>query len=465
MMTTRAAIYSRVSRAKGRQARSVAEQAAANTAAATAAGWTITRRLEDPNVSASRFSARSRPGYAALLAAIVAGEVDVIVLWEWSRGSRELEASAHLMSACRAAGVLIHITSHDRGYDMSVPKDERDLSAEAVDAAYESGKTSTRTRRAQAANLRAGRPHGLAPYGYAREYDPRTGEMTRQVPDPKTAPNVRWIVEHVAHGMPLEAAVRDLNARGVPSPRGGQFTHATVRWVALNPAYIAKRKSADGLVDGAWPALVDADTYWSGVALLRSADRKSIRPAGARWLLSMIAKCGSCGGQIVARNSRGRMVYLCRARGCVTVPLADVDEQVTDLALARVSRPDAYSRLAMPGEVVSSARSAAGALRARIAEYEEQAIAGDVDAASFARVTGALRAQLEQAEQAAAASTLPAALRRLLTADQDVRARWDALEIAARRDILRALLSVTISPAADRKRGPLDPDRIHIEWK
>jgi site-specific DNA recombinase len=460
-----AGAYERVSRAHDKRARSIAEQAADNRRAAEREGWTLVAGWTDPNRSASRYSTRDRPGYLAMLAAIAAGGVDVLIVWEWSRSSRELEASAHLMSACRSAGTLIHVTSHDRTYDMSVPNDERALGSESVDAAYESGKTSTRTRRAFRANLAAGRPHGLAPYGYQRVYDPADGAMVRQEPDPKTAPIVADIITRVAHGEPIEAVVRDLNGRGVPSPRRGLWSHATVRWLVLNIAYIAKRRDGADLVDGDWPAIVDVDTWNDGVRLLTGADRKVTRPGRARWLLSMIARCAVCGGPMVARNSRGRLVYVCRAGGHVTVPLSVVDDLVSGLVIARVSRPDAYAALAVPGEVVSSARAEAGALRARLASFEAEAISGGVDAASFGRVTGALRAQLEQAERVAAADALPAALRALLTPGEDVAARWAALGIPARKDVLRALFAgITISPPADRKRGPFDPERVHIEW-
>ena len=89
-----------------------------------------------------------------------------------------------------------------------------------------------RTLRATAADAASGRPHGLAPYGYRRTYDPLTGKTAGQEPDPATAPVVAEIITRVAGGEPIEAVTRDLNARADPSPRGGQWTHATVRWSA-----------------------------------------------------------------------------------------------------------------------------------------------------------------------------------------------------------------------------------------
>jgi Recombinase len=106
----------------------------------------------------------------------------------------------------------------------------------------------------------------------------------------------------VAGGEPIEAVTRALNARKVPSPRGGRWTHATVRWARLNVTYIAKRKHNGGpLLDGDWSALVDEETFWSGVALLTAGSRKVIRPGRAVWLLSLVAECAKCGGPAAAR--------------------------------------------------------------------------------------------------------------------------------------------------------------------
>ena len=90
----RAGVYERVSNAKDKRARSVAEQNAENRTACADQGWAIVATFQDPNRGASRFTARAREAYEQLLAAIGAGQLDVLVLWESSRGGRELEAWA-----------------------------------------------------------------------------------------------------------------------------------------------------------------------------------------------------------------------------------------------------------------------------------------------------------------------------------------------------------------------------------
>ena len=60
-----------------------------------AARLAIADRYADPGLSASRFATKDRPEYKRLLADVEAGKLDVVVLWESSRGGRELAAWAH----------------------------------------------------------------------------------------------------------------------------------------------------------------------------------------------------------------------------------------------------------------------------------------------------------------------------------------------------------------------------------
>lgn len=472
---TTAGVYERVSRARARDTRaskldrSIEEQNADNARACAGEGWAVVRTFQDPNRSASRFTSRAREEYGNLLAAIGREEFAVLVLWESSRGGRELEAWAALLNACRDHGVRIHITSHDRTYDMSHGRDWRALAEDGVDSAYESEKTSVRTLRATAANAANGKPHGLAPYGYRRSYDPLTGKSAGQEPDPVTAPVVAEIITRVAGGDPIEAVVRDLNRREVPSPRGGQWTHATVRWVSLNVTYIGKRKHNGGpLLDGSWPALVGEETFWAGVALLTGPGRKVTRPGRARWLLSLVAECGACGGDAVAREYRGIMRYACRPHGCFYAPMADVDKQITGLVIGRLSRRDAYRELAGSDDrAVLAARAEAARLRGVLAGYKADAIAEKITRVSFAEIEAGLQERIAAEDKAAVAAAVPAALRGLLAPGADIAAKWEAMAVPARKDVLRCLFArITIAPAPTRKRGaPYDPGRVAVTWR
>ncbi|HUY44370.1 MAG TPA: recombinase family protein [Streptosporangiaceae bacterium] len=98
-------------------------------------GWAVTETYRDPGLSASRFAGAkggsNRLEYRRALGDVKAGRIDVLVLWEPRRRGHELESWAHLLNACRARGVKVHVTRHGRTYD---PRNgtERDSGRKAV---------------------------------------------------------------------------------------------------------------------------------------------------------------------------------------------------------------------------------------------------------------------------------------------------------------------------------------------
>ncbi|MFI9559353.1 recombinase family protein [Nonomuraea endophytica] len=150
----RAAIYDRVSKDTRRDATSVRNQHQATQAACAANGWLIAGTYTDNHRSASRFATRPREDWERLLEDLGGGLYDVLVLWESSRGDRELEMWARLLNLCRRRGILIHVTTHHGTYDMQYPRGRRALADDGVNSAYEVEKTSHRIRRDILVNAR-----------------------------------------------------------------------------------------------------------------------------------------------------------------------------------------------------------------------------------------------------------------------------------------------------------------------
>jgi hypothetical protein len=115
----------------------------------------------------------------------------------------------------------------------------------------------------------------------------------------------------------------------------------------------------------------------------------------------------------------------------------------------------------------SSRAAEAARLRGVLAGYKADAIAEKITRADFAEIAAGLGERITAADQAASAASVPAALRALLTPGADIAARWEALGIPARKDVLRCLFErITIAPAADRTRGaPFDPERVDVIWR
>jgi DNA invertase Pin-like site-specific DNA recombinase len=501
----RAGVYDRVSDDKSGRSRSVPQQAAANETVAREQGWRVAARYADPDVSASRFARKDRGDWPRLLADVAAGRLDVVVLWESSRGDRKLTEWSGFLDSCRERGVKIHVTSHERTYDLSRARDWKTLAEEGVSNAYASEETSLRIRRDLADAAALGRPHGRLPYGYVRRYDPVTREYISQDPHPEQADVVREIIGRIAANEPISVLVRDLNTRAVPGPTRGPWARSTVcRMVLEGVVYIARRRHNGGpLLDGAWPPLVEEDVYWRAVRVLRDPERKKqadgrggIRPGRAKWLLSYVATCGKCSAPLSVqyRPRGGAMVpcYRCSssAGGCAIAPMAWLDGLVADRVLDWLADESRWK----PENADSDAeavRNEAAAERERLSGFEADAIAGRITSASFARIATGIEARIAELDERARAMSVPAVVRTLVgdgaggrlwqvdkasTADRrlDMLARWEEMPLAAQRRAVREVCSVALRPSAGvvedesrvvtdfSKAGRFDPDRVKL---
>ena len=170
--------------------RSIAEQLDSGRSRAGAEGWDILGEYSD-RISASRYATKARDDWPKLLADLKRPDVRVLWLWETSRGDRRLSSWAAMLETCRDQAVRIYVETHSRLYDMSNARDWRTLAEDGVDNAYESDKTSSRTKRSADSRAAAGRPHSGGGYGYRNAHDERTGKFTGRVIEPAEAANVR----------------------------------------------------------------------------------------------------------------------------------------------------------------------------------------------------------------------------------------------------------------------------------
>ncbi|HEX7038695.1 MAG TPA: recombinase family protein [Trueperaceae bacterium] len=464
----RAGIYSRQSRDK---TKSIEDQSHENRAAVEAQGWQLVAEYAD-GTSASRFARKARDDWQRVLADIDAGKLDVLVLWEPSRGDRTPETWLALLSLCRDRGVGIHVTTHHRTYDMTNPRDWRTLAEDGIDSAYESEKIRQRVTRGQASAARAGRPsQGRCPYGYRRVYDPATGALVGQEPDPNTAGVVREIIERVARGVPISTIVADLNARDVPRPGGARrWYRVRVRDLAMNPAYIGQRVYRGQTFPGTWEPLVDEATFWAAQRVLADPGRTKTRPGRVRHLLSYLGICAVCEPDRRAAGDdpspltavQGR--YRCLHNSCVTIAQEASDEFVTMLVLARLREPDIYAQLHQVGEdsdrIVMAARAEAARLRDQLDRWRLSAARGETTPESLAVIEAELTANIEAAEQRAQRAIIPPALRQVLEPGADIETRWAAMPLPARRAVVRTLAVIKVSQSSRPGSRRFEPGRF-----
>ena len=458
-----AAILGRVSRDRSREARSVVQQQDDNRRACEASGWVIPPGGEYQDVgSASRFAVKAREDWPRLLTDLDAGRYGVVVMWEPSRGSRRLSEWALFLDTCRDNRVLIHVTDHHRTYDLGNARDWRSLAEDGVDSHYESEKTRSRVVRYQKAQAAAGRPHGLVQYGYQRVYDGRTGNLAGQELKYPEAATVAEIIRRVAAREPLSAIRNDLNARGIPAPAGGLWTPATMRRITRCPVYIGMRPSGGKrlhngryvgaeLVPAIWPPIIEEDIWYDAQQVLDDPARMTTRPGRQRWLLSYYATCTACGSLLSAHYARRKngpraALYECAGRRCVHVVAAAADAQASEMVIRYMSRPSSYAAINAGGGIkAAEARTEAAKLRGELDEWA----AADITARAYKIREAQLLPKIQAAEQRAQVLAVPRPLRDLASPGADVRARWEAMPVAARREVLKALrITVEVIPAA-----------------
>jgi DNA invertase Pin-like site-specific DNA recombinase len=466
-----AGIYARVSADRRKQERSVDEQEVEARRVCADAGWSIAEVYREDPISASRFSGKDRPEWARLLADMTTGRFDVLVLWESSRGDRTPESWLGMLSTARDKGTAVHVVSHERTYDPRVPRDWKALADDGLDSAYESEKTSLRVRRTKAASAVAGRPDGRPPFGYRRRYDSTTGALLGQEPDPETAPVVREIFRQFVAGTPILEIVRVL-----------KVTRAIVTTTLHNPAHIAHRRHNGDSYPADWEPLVDEATFYAVQRILSDPARRRTRPGRTTHLLSYLATCGACGAHLSVRyiptraadrttnQGRSRPIYVCKAGSHAAIREDWLDRFVSELVVARLSRPDIYPALtAADDTAVVAARGEAEALRARMEEFIDSAAKGELSAVALARVEARLLPQIADAEKRATLAATPPVLRQLLEPRADVAERWAGLPIAARKDVVRVLIdAIRVHPTSlgrTSSYNAIDERRVEVEWR
>lgn len=457
--------YLRVSQDRSGKLQSPAEQHRDNERAATDNGW----RLGEPYaerqaVSASRYSSKARAAFDRLTADLAAGAFGarILILWESSRGSREVGEWVTLINACEDHGVLIHVTTHHRTYDPGNARDRRALLEDAVDSEYESAKTSLRIRRTMTQMAAAGKPNGIIPFGYTREYHPLTRQLVSQDPHPGEAPVIAELYERLRKRESLNSIMRDWAERGITSRTGKRFSAAYLRHLALNPSYAGlrihrpvdtkgrpsgDRYSTDSAVPAAWPPLVEPAVWHEVRALLTDPSRRTSRPGRGKHLLSMIARCGQCGGEMTAGYPRGEREYICRQRSCTRILAGLLDTYAEDVMLAWLTRDDVVAALrAATGDnpELRQVREDLAKACGELAQWKAGAASGKVTFDSFAAVEPGVRARISGLERRERELGTPPALAWLIQPGQTIPQVWAGAVMAAKRTAARQLCSPAI---------------------
>lgn len=484
-----AGIYARISQDSLGTELGVARQTTDCRAEAERRGWTVAEVYTDNDVSATR--SKRRPAYERMLTDVRAGHITAIVVWDvdrLTRTPRELEDVIDL--ADRYGLALANVGGE---IDLSTPQGRMTARIKGSVARHETEQMSRRLTRRFQEKAERGEPHGYSPYGYTRVDG-------RDVPDEAEASIIRECARRVLAGESLRAVTLDLNARGVHGPKAPLWNTTILRQILLRPSNAGLRQYQGKIIGpSTTEPVIDADTFERLTALLTDPSRKSNHSGpGFKYLLSGIAICGRCGrcaehvGDYdppacdacdAAVDAAGRMR---RQVGRSTGKLADgttvkrqppsyactdcfkvrrkqepVDELVVDVLLARLAEGDVATLLAGDPDTAREARATIAAIDAKLDIAADQFAADQITGPMLTRITSRLRAERDAAERRLRAHKPNDRLLELTGGD--VRARWDAMPLDAQREVVDALLTVTINPSGIGKR--FDPRSVTIRWK
>jgi len=272
-----------------------------------------------------------RPAYQRMMKDIRAGKVNLILVTDISRLSRNIHDFCVLLKDLEDRKAKFFSVKEQ--FDTSTPAGEMMIYSMINMAQFERKQTSERVSlnfhsRALRGLLNGGNPM----LGYDK--DPtNTGKLLVNSTEAKM---VKTIFQSYLDTSSLQGAAKilndtDIRAKVAPGRKcrhiaAGRWTGGSVRSHLTNMAYIGKREvnrlqkneeqeslkswQRHQVVNASWPAILDEDTFYSVQKLLqenREKERTRLKGAKPRFfLLSGILRCGECGRALIGQASHGR---------------------------------------------------------------------------------------------------------------------------------------------------------------
>lgn len=184
-------------------------------------------------------------------------------------------------------------------------------------AEYYSKELAQKTMRGIRSNAEKCLATSQPPFGY------RINEQNRYEILPSEAAVVREVFERVAAGTPLSVIIEDLNARAIPTKRGGKWNKNSFSRLLSNERYTGVFIYSDIRVDGGMPQIVSRELF----DRVQLYCRTKTNPRGAQkrrretgtYILTGKLFCGHCKKPMVGVSGTGKhgelhFYYACKGR-------------------------------------------------------------------------------------------------------------------------------------------------------
>ena len=413
-----------------------------------------------------------RPEWARVLLDLQHGSGLVLIVSDDSRISRDWRDGADLLDAVRVSKASV-VAPDDDGEPRWILRKggsntERAAFQDRINAARQySDDVAAKVRRGRVRWAGKSWHGGPRPYGFRVEQG--TEEHQRNlVVDQAEAAVIQQAAADLLRNISVRAVTRDLRERGVPTATGAAWNTRSLRGVLLKPAVAGLAVRRGELVPAPWPHILELDVWEQLKAKLADPARRTTTANEPRWLVSMFATCGVCGGLLsVGGAGRGRPpAYVGRDCGHVRREAAKVDDHIEALVIARLERDDMADLLrppARPDVDTAALRAKLEGVRTRKAAQARMHAMGDLDDEALRAGQRAFREQENViAAQLAAAADEPDPLEGLRECSA-ARAVWQALPLPRRRAVVQKLFDAVVIERAGRGHR-FDPATIKVKW-
>ncbi len=473
-------MYGRNSVDPRKKGSSVADQLSNGRALADKHNWPVKKEFKDTGISAGRGARRKRDDFEELIRRIRLREARIVVAFEASRYYRDLEFYVQIRNACMDAGVLLCYDG--TVYDLSKREDRKATAMDAVAAEDELSGIRLRNLRTVNRNAAKGGPHGPAPYGYRRVYDPDTGDLVDQVSDGKRGKYVVEIYERYRSGMSKRRLALMMNERGEVSRLGKPWDYRSISVLLRNPAYIGIRSHKGVETPGTWKGIVPKKLYWEVQEMLAAETRGPMEPGDreSKWWLSLRPICAVHEGAIdpaMARfrrttTNRRRPVYACQSKD-LSINAELLEAYVESGMLEWLMSKEAAAVFMQPSDPAAAdkATTRLTGIRRQLDEARRAATRFSEDgepelsALSLAALEKSLLPQLRQAELAVEAATVSAPdLVRDLVGNPLAPQVWESLDVRQRRFVVDHVVTVRIFKARAPGVKRIEPGRVTLTF-
>ncbi|KQX07190.1 MULTISPECIES: recombinase family protein [unclassified Leifsonia] len=458
-MTTRAAVYLRISRDDQATGLAVERQRADCLAIITARGWELVGEYVDNAVSASKRTTK-RPDYDRMVAAYEAGAFEALVCYDLDRLTRQPRQLEDWIDAAEERGLVLVTASGEA--DLATDNGRMFARMKATIARAEIERKGARQRRANLQRIESGKPApGRRRYGY---------ELDGVNPRPAEAAVVRRMFEHVAAGGSLRSIARALEDEAVDPAPGRSWSTGRIRYILKNPTYSGEVHSfGSALPSDVLVPIIERTLAEEVRAILADESRLTTPGPAPRHLGSGLASCGVCGGLMFNLAK----AYRCKADSAhPTITKERLDTRLRgEVALAFLASGGSLSEERSDTTVaplVAALEKNDRAARATAEDRDEGLLSPKAARARLIELRVervAIEQRLSSARVERSASSVLADVAHELLAGDDmtpakffgdmtaaVAARFETLDLDRQRDTVRALLDVTVNPGRDPRR-------------